>query len=122
MASLRRKRQSKFWFACFAHPDGTRVQRSTKETDRRKAQRLADTFEQPARGRVTARQAQRIITEIFQREIGSSLPAMTVRSYIESWLTRKKPETAQSTHSSYCAKARRFLAWLAERAEQQMFS
>jgi integrase len=98
------------------------VQRSTKETDRRKAQRLADTFEEAARSRVTARQAQRIISEIFQRATGSSLPATMVRSYFESWLARKKPETAVSTHVFYSAKARGFLRWLGERSEQQLFS
>jgi integrase len=121
VASIRRKRNSKYWFACFTQADGTRPQRSTKETDRKKAQRLADTLEQAARSQVTARQAQRIIAEIFQRATGSSLPATTVRSYFESWLARKKPETAVSTHVFYSAKARRFLSWLGERSEQQLF-
>jgi integrase len=122
MASLRRKLGSRYWFACFDLADGTRVQRSTKETDRRKAQRHADTFEQAARGRITAQQAQRVISEIFQRATGTPLPSTTVRSYFRSWLNRKKPETARSTHVFYSAKAERFLTWLGPRAEQQLFS
>jgi integrase len=122
VASVRRKQNSKYWFACFTQPNGVRVQRSTKETDRKKAQRLADTFEQATRTRITARQAQRIISEIFERVTGSSLPATTVRSYFESWLARKKPETAVSTHVFYSGKAHRFLSWLGERSEQQLFS
>src|SRR5438552_19211951 len=93
VASIRRKRGSKYWFACFTQADGARVQRSTKETDRKKAQRLADTFEQAARCRLTARQAQRVISEIFQRATGSSLPSTSIRNYFESWLARKQPET-----------------------------
>jgi integrase len=120
VASLRRKFGSKYWFACFDLADGRRVQRSTKETDRKKAQRLADTFEQAARGRTTARQAQRIITEIFQRTTGADLPATTARTYFHSWLSRKKPETARNTYVFYSAKAERFLSWLGDRAEQQL--
>lgn len=40
MASLRQFPASKFWYACFTMPNGQRVQRTTRETDRKKAQRL----------------------------------------------------------------------------------
>ena len=122
VASVRRKRGSKCWFACFRQPDGARVQRSTKETDRKKAQKLADTFERVARSQITAQQAQRIIGEIFERATGTSLPSTTVRTYVESWLARKKTETASSTYVFYCGKARRFLVWLDKRAEHQLFN
>jgi integrase len=122
MASVRKKQGSKFWFACFNLPDGTRAQRSTKETDRKKALRLADRFEDAARGRTTARQAQRVISEIFQDTTGSSLPSSSIRDYFESWLARKKSETAPSTHIFYTAKARRFLGWLNGRSENQLFT
>jgi hypothetical protein len=41
MASLRRFSDSKFWYACFTGPDGRSLQRSTKETDRKRAQKIA---------------------------------------------------------------------------------
>src|ERR1700726_1238510 len=122
MASLRRKQGSKYWFACFIQADGARVQRSTKETDRKKAQKLADTFEEAARRRITARQVQRVITEVFHRATGDSLPSTSVRSYFETWLARKKPETAGSTCAFYSGKAGRFLTWLSERATRELFS
>jgi integrase len=122
MSSVRKKRDSKYWFACFTNADGTRTQRSTKETDRKKAQKLADRFEEAARGRVTARQAQRVIAEIFRDATGSSLQSSSIRDYFESWLARKKPETASSTHIFYTGKARRFLQWLNGRSENQLFT
>ena len=122
MACIRRKQDSKYWFACFTNANGTRAQRSTKETDRKKAQRVADTFEQVARGRMTARQAQRVISEIFQRANGSALQSCSIRNYFESWLARKQPETARSTHVFYAAKARRFLDWLNGRSADQLFN
>ena len=116
MASVRKKTGSKYWFACFLFADGSRVQRSTKETDRKKAQRLAETFEEVARDRLTARQAQRVVAETYQRVTGSSLPITTTRDYFKSWLDRKKPETANNTHLFYTGKTGRFLEWLGDRA------
>ncbi len=116
MASLRKFPASKFWYACFTMPDGQRVQRSTKETDRKKAQKLADSFEEATRAKNTARQAQRIISEIYTRATGEHLPSSTVTNYFESWLVRKKPETASSTFAFYQGKAWAFLAFLKERA------
>ena len=120
MASLRRFPASKYWFACFTMPDGKRVQRTTKETDRKKAQRLADQFEQVSRDRLTANAAQRVISEIYARATGERLPSSTVRAHFESWLARKKPEIAESTFTFYQGKAARFLAWLGERADAEL--
>ena len=120
MASLRKKEQSKYWFACFTLVDGSRTQRSTRTTDRKTAQRLADEFEAAARRRSTARQAQRVIADIFRRETGSALPTETTRKYFASWLTRKKPETAASTYIFYAGKAKRFLEWLGDTADAEV--
>jgi integrase len=122
VASIRRKQGSKYWFACFIQADGTRVQRSTKETHRKRAQNLADTFEQVARARITARQAQRVIGDIFHRVSGDSLPSTSVCSYFDFWLARKKPETADSTYIFYPGKARRFLDWLGDRSERELIT
>ncbi|MEY2480627.1 MAG: hypothetical protein QOI04_1554 [Verrucomicrobiota bacterium] len=116
MASLRRKRHSQYWYACYTLIDGSRVQRSTRETDRKKAQKTADAFEQVAQGQLTARQVQRVIAETFQRVTGDSLPSTSVQDYFEAWLARKKPETARSTYVFYRGKARLFLNWLGEHA------
>ena len=48
MASLRRFPRSPYWFACFTLPDGRRTQQSTKSTDRKEAQRIANKFEDAA--------------------------------------------------------------------------
>ena len=48
MASLRRFPRSPYWFACFTLPDGRRTQQSTKSSDRKEAQRIANKFEDAA--------------------------------------------------------------------------
>jgi integrase len=120
MASIREREGSKFWFACITLPNGRRVQRSTKETDRKKAQLIADKWEAATRGRVTARQTQKVIADLYRDITGQHLDFPTVREYFNSWVARKKPETAPSTYTFYHAKAQRFLDWLGNRADQQI--
>ena len=120
MASIRQREDTKFWFACFTLPNGRRVQRSTKETDRKKAQQIADKWEAATRGRVTARQTQKVIADLYRAMTGEHLVFPTVREYFDSWVARKKPETAPSTHRFYHDKAQRFLNWLGNRADQQI--
>jgi integrase len=120
MASIRQREGSKFWFACVTLPNGRRVQRSTKETDRKKAQQLADRWEAATRGRVAARQTQKVIADLYRSITGQRLVFPPVREYFDSWVARKKPETAPSTYRFYHDKAQRFLDWLGHRAEQQI--
>ena len=120
MASIREREGSKFWFGCFTLPNGRRVQRSTKETDRKRAQLIADKWEAATRGRVTARQTQKVIADLYRDITGQHLDFPTVREYFNSWVARKKPETAPSTYTFYHTKAQRFLDWLGNRADQQI--
>src|SRR6266513_2863448 len=120
MASIRQREGSKYWFACVTLPNGRRVQRSTKEINRKKAQQIADKWEAATRGRVTARQTQRVIAELYRDITGQHLVFPTVREYFDAWVARKKPETAPSTHRFYRDKAQRFLNWFENRADQQI--
>lgn len=120
MASLRRKEKSKFWFACFTLKDGTRTQRSTKTADRKRAQKIADQFEDAARNEMTARQVQRVISELYRDITGDALHFPTVREHFQSWLERKKPEIAPTSYHSYSRKSQDFLSWLGGRADRQI--
>jgi integrase len=120
MASIRQRTGTKFWFACITLPNGRRVQRSTKETNRKKAQQIADKWEAATRARVTARQTQKVIAELYRDITGQHLVFPTVREYFESWVARKKPEIVPSSYRLYHDKARRFVNWLGPRADQQI--
>jgi integrase len=63
---------------------------------------------------------QRVISDVYEQLTGSPLRRETVRAYLDSWLDRKKPETAPTTMAFYEAKARRFLSSLGERADDQI--
>ena len=120
MASLRQRDGTKFWFACLTLPNGRRVQRSTKETDRKKAQRIADKWEAATHAHVTARQTQRVIADLYRDITGSLIEFPTVREYFEKWVADKRPETKASTYVFYRNKAQSFLNWLGPRADEQI--
>jgi integrase len=105
MASLRRLPNSPYWIACFTLPDGRRTQRSTKATDRREAQRIANKFEDVAETgreqRLTETQARKVIADIFSISNKDVLPSSSVKDYLESWLKRKELEASEPTHQRY---------------------
>lgn len=116
MASLRKKERSPYWFACFTLPNGRRVQRSTQETKRKDAQRKADQWESLSKERAKAKQAHRVISDIYKAAHNEELPNSTAKAFIEGWLTRRKGEIAPASYASYSGRARHFIAWLGDAA------
>ncbi|NBV21450.1 MAG: hypothetical protein EBS05_05940 [Proteobacteria bacterium] len=121
MASLRRFPRSPYWFACFTLPDGRRTQQSTKCTDRKEAQRVANKFEDAAetgRGRtLTEAQARKVIAEIFSISNKDILPSSSIKDYLESWLKRKELEASEPTHQRYKTVVNHLLEFLGTKAK-----
>src|SRR5260221_2627704 len=115
MASLRRFPKSRYWYACFLGPDGRPRQCSTKEIERRRAQKIADRYEEAARlgrlGLLSARQARRVIGEVFEISNRQALPNDTVRGYFTDWLITKKLSAGRET-IRYDSIVKEFLRWL----------
>jgi integrase len=101
-------------------PNGERVQRSTKEPDKRRAEKIAAEWEAATRRTSTARQMQKVVGEMYRRIMGDELPASTVGDYLRSWLERKRGETTGATLATYRAQATRFLGWLGNRAGKEI--
>lgn len=105
MASLRKKDRSPFWFACYTLPDGRRTQRSTGTDDKRKAQRIANEFEDAARdassGRFIESQARKVIADIYAMANTEVLPNSSLKEFFVRWRKRKSLEVADSTYASY---------------------
>lgn len=124
MASLRRLPQSPFWIACFTLPDGTRTQRSTKSTDRREAQRIANLWEDASEagraGRLIESQARKVVSDIYAVANADQLPSSTARDFFASWLKRKQLEAGEKTHARYDGAVERFLEALGSKANGQL--
>lgn len=99
MASVRRLKNSPFWVACFTLPDGRRTNRSTKTSDRRWAQRLADEWQTAAtkarKGHFVEAQARAVLNDILARVGQALMPNDTVDSFLRQWLAGKDGNTAR---------------------------
>jgi integrase len=115
-----------FWIACFngIGSDGgvRRLKRSTKTTDRKLAQRLADEWEQleklAGKGRLTESQCRKVIDQIYKRTVGESLHFHTAREYLTEWVEAKKNETERRTYWKYRQTVDDFFAHVGAKADR----
>src|SRR5262249_42951099 len=110
--------KSPYFYCVLTLPNGRRTTRSTKQTDRRKAQAVAEALEKTARmareGILQDSAARKTISDLYELTNGQSLPSSKTRAYFKSWLDEKEPETAVSTHRKYSEVIYRFLSFLGE--------
>jgi integrase len=116
--------KSPFWYACFTLPNGKRTTRSTKQTEKRKAEAVARELQKAARqardGNLQEFAARKVIGDLYEISNGEPLPSSKIRSYFESWLARKKLETAPATYRKYADVVRQLLAFFGLRSEQDI--
>lgn len=120
VASLRRKPNSKYWIACFTSNSGLRTQRSTKTTNKKVAQKLADSYETAARAMMTEAQVRRVLSDLHKMHGGTAVSSVTVRSYFDQWIKAKSGSISPATKTAYESTARDFCEFLADRADVQM--
>lgn len=122
MASVWKHPNSPYWTACFTDKGGRRRKRSTKETNQRKALKLAEQYEEAARKRRTFSQVREVLQGLHQEITGEEMKAVSVRNHIESWLVEKKDETKPATMHVYGGFTTKFLNFLGERANEDISS
>ena len=120
MASVWRHPNSKFWSACFTDANGRQLKRSTKETNRATAQRIAEKFEAAYRLKLTESQARKVVSDIYEVVRGEVLFHATVRKFLTDWLAGKKLETVSGSHKRYTNAVDKLLAFLGERADRDI--
>ena len=120
MASLARYPNSPYWIACFRDENRKQCRRSTHETNRRRAQNIADTMEQVAKRKLNARRIREAVNEIYRDVSGQGLPHASVAAYAAAWLGQKKLECKASSHELYEKGINKFLAFLGERASADL--
>ena len=118
--------KSPFWIACFngVGTDGKvrRLKRSTKTTDRRLAQRLADEWEQleksAGEGRLTESQCRKVVAQMYERTVGEPLHFRTTREYLAEWVESKKSETELRAYWKYGQIVDEFLNHVGAKADR----
>jgi integrase len=119
MASIHGHPNSRFWYCTIGIPGRGQLQRTTKQTDRRKAYLFAQKFETAARGNaLTDIAARKILSEIYAiHNQGEQLAGSKAREFFQSWVENKKRETAPSTGSRYASAINSFIKSLGPRAD-----
>src|SRR5213075_3294612 len=106
--------KSPFWIACFTGPDGRRLKKSTKTTDKELAKKLAAEWDQAGKlaraGRLTESHCRKVIAEMYERTIGEPLHFRTAREYLTEWVESKKNETELRAFLKYRQIVDEFLA------------
>lgn len=109
MASIWKHPKSRYWVACFTDSDGRQRKRSTKETDRKRAIRLAEQFESAYRRALTETQARQILNTIYEEIHGEPLMSVNTKQFLENWLQQKEGASADTTVQRYRGVIRDFL-------------
>jgi integrase len=108
--TLRRLRNSPYWIACLTLPDGKRTNRSTKTTDRKLAQRLANEWQMAAtqarEGAFVEAQARKVLNEILAHVGQDSIPHETAESFFRQWMAGK---SEGNTARRYASTVEKFL-------------
>jgi len=117
MPSIHRRPGSKFFSAAFTDAKGIRRFRSTRETGRPAAQKIAASWEEMARKTKTREQFNRVANELHQQLFGETSAACSLRDYSIRWLASCERENALATYSNYKSAVKKFLAFMDARGK-----
>ena len=118
MASIWKHPQSKYFTACFRDHNGRQRRISTKETNRKRAQKLADEYERASRTKRTLKQAQAVLDRLHEELSGEKVVRISFRQYLNDWLKAKEVETARTTMTFYRGSLNKFVQFLGNRSEE----
>jgi hypothetical protein len=120
MASVWKRSNSQYLTACFRDHTGRQRRITTKETNRKMAQKLADEYEKASRTKVSLKQAQAVLDRLHEELSGESVVRISLRKYLDDWLNGKEAETAPSTMTFYRCSLEKFLQFLGTRSGDPM--
>lgn len=120
MASVWKHPASKYWYANFKKADGRYSNRSTRVTDRKKALKIAQGFEEVAMRKMSEEQVRRVISGLYKELRGESLESSTVREFFKSWCADADRGTSARTSQKYRKIADQLLAYLGPKADEDI--
>ena len=126
MATVFRKenpngKNSPFWYASYKRADGTWTKKSTKQTDRKKAQNIADALEraeeEASRGTLTERRTRDLLNETLMRTGAREIEVVSSRQWLTDWLGGMETSAKKRTVAEYRTTINSFLEHLGGRAD-----
>ena len=126
MASVVRRKKSRFWTACYTSRDGRQLKKSTKTTDKNQAVQIAIEFERVERranqGTLTTNQIKKVLNDVSEKITGDTLIAPATNVYLNEWLDGVRERSAPATISRYGTSVKHFLASLGDKAQKPITS
>jgi integrase len=120
MASVHRRPNTPYWFAAWRLPDGRLSLRSTKQTDRTKAEDVARGWERASKaaaaGNLTEIQARAVLSDILKATGGDAIRSPKTADWLRKWAETKEPSTRQR----YRGILTPFLEGLGDRAQRPL--
>ncbi len=89
MASVWKRSNSKYLTACFRDHTGRQRRITTKETNRKIAQKLADEYEKASRTKQSLKQAQAVLDRLREELYGERVVRISLRKYIAGMARRE---------------------------------
>jgi len=120
MASIVKRKKSRFWTACYTSRDGRQLKRSTKTTDKNQATEIAIEFERVERramqGSLTTTQIKKVLNDVSEKVTGDTLIAPTTEVYLNEWVDGVSSRITPASVERYTHSVKLFLAHLADKA------
>jgi hypothetical protein len=82
MVSVWKRSNSQYLTACFRNHTGRQRRITTKETNRKIAQKLADEYEKASRTKRSLKQAQAVLDRLREELYGEKVVRISLRKYI----------------------------------------
>ncbi len=126
MASLHKdpRGRSPYWYCAYTLPSGKRVFKSTKQTDRQKAQDFCASLGRASRlalkGDLTEERARRFISEIVENALGEPLHSYTIAGWFREWVGGKNGAKAAATVVKYRRTTEAFVAFIGDKANRNL--
>ena len=126
MASVVKRKNSRFWTACYTSRDGRQLKKSTKTTDKNQATEIAIELERVERhamqGTITTNQFKKVLNDVSVKINGDTLIAPSTEVYLNEWLDGVRARSAPATLERYQASVKHFLASLGDKANKPITS
>ena len=123
MASIVKRKNSRFWTACFTSRDGRQLKKSTKTTDKNQAIQIAIEFERVERramqGTLTTNQIKKVLNDVSEKITGDTLIAPSTEVYLNEWLDGVRERSASATINRYSTSVINLVTALIQRATNQ---
>jgi integrase len=118
MASLVQKPNSKYYHAVFRDRTGRQLVKSTHETRKSIAQKIANTYETTARRKTSWHRLWHTLRELHALVSGEEIHGATFEEFCNRWLKNKKGEVALATLTTYETTHQQLKAFLGEKRAQ----